>query len=319
MVVMTASEIVKQAKWLSNTTNSTLTDFYINSMLLSSIYAGLYADIVGNDNQFVQTFETSETVVDITDAFKILSITSGGVEVTRSTLRNNQTGGYYIENNKLYLPSGNKVIKYCPLPDTITCPDEYAPYTEEYSDYKMSNFGVDEEGNITESQSKIFNGEVIDFENIPEWMLRDDSSIVNVNVSDPYCFVSYADGKVRLYSSPDFYTDWNPFVSKSQNHEYEVVAFTSDVTTGKGVVFIDKRTNKTYYGSFVPDTVLSFPNNCVFDLLVKKLAAILASMVSIDNPYLTNVLLPEAETKFYQMLSKGSASRVNNVYGRSSK
>lgn len=317
---MTASEIVKQAKWLSNTTNSTLTDFYINSMLLSSLYAGLYADIVGNDNQFVQTLETTSNVIDITDAFKILSITSGGVEITRSTLRNNQTGGYYIENNKLYLPSGNKVIKYCPLPDTITCPDEYVKSSIDYEEeFLMTNAGVDNNGDLSESESLIFHGEDIDFDNLPEWMIRDDSNIVNVNVSDPYCFVSYEDGSVRLYSSPDFYTDWNPFVSKSQKHEYIVFAFTSDTTTGKGVLFYDKRTEKTYYGSFVPDTVLSFPNNCVFDLLVKKLAAILASMVSIENPYLTNTLLPEAETKFYQMLSKGSAVRVNNVYGRSTK
>lgn len=314
MITKTASEIIREAKWLSNTKNSTLTDFYINSMLLNSIYQSLYADIINNDNVFIETMNTNENVVDITNAFKVVSITIGGKEVVRSALRNNALGGYYIENNKLYLPSGNKVIKYCSLPATITCPDEYKKVDIQNVPAPGENRAANEDGTIGMVNSFIYYGKLYNPMEHPEWAEKEGTSIYDVHYSDPYCFVTYADGTVRLYSSPSYYTDWNPFVSKSLTHELQIIAFSADATTGKGVIFKDKRTSTFYYGSFVPDTVLSFPNNTVFDLMVKKLAAILASMLSIENPYLTNTLLPEAEEKFYMTLSKGSATRVNNVY-----
>lgn len=315
MIYLTASDIVKQAKWFSNTTNSPLTDFYINTNILSSIYKDLYLDIIGNSNQFITTVETSANEFELSDVYKIAWVgDKNGNEILRSTLRTRQTGGYYIENNILHLPAGNKVIKYSTLPQTITCPD--IPEVVELESYPalMSNAGIEEDYTIT-TESKFFHGETIDFSNLPDWLDKPNTTIKNVNVSDPYIFVSYTDGSVRLYDDSYSFTDWNPNIAKGKRFDGYVLAFTSDDSTGKGVLYYDNLKKQYFYGSFVPDTVLAYPNNTLYQLMIYKLAAILASMVGLDNPYLVNNLLPEAERKFYQSISKGSASRVANIYG----
>jgi hypothetical protein len=311
---MTAKEVIKQAKFFSNTRNSNLTDFYINTNLLTSLYRDIYQDIINNSNNFIQVIETSSSVIDIDDVYKVAYVGyKNGREILPSSLRRRIADCYYIENNRLYLPAGDKVVKLCPLPSTITCPDEPVEYTGTIPSL-MINQGVNEDLTLT-LEPKRFQGEDILFSNLPDWMEKEGTEIVNVNVSDPYCFVSYSDNTVRLYSSPDYWTDWNPNILTGKEFQGRVLAFTSNQETGKGVIYYDNVKGKYYYGSFVPDTVLEFPSNTPFTLLVYRLAAILASLSGLDNPYLTNQLIPEAEVKFYQSVSKGNATRVANIRG----
>lgn len=312
---MTAKEIVNQAKFFSNTRNSTLTDFYINTNLLTSLYRDIYQDIINGSNNFVQTIETSASVIELDDVYKVAYVGyKNGIEIPNSSLRHRITNCYYIENNKLFLPAGEKIIKLCPLPATITCPDSPVEYKGSIPQ-TMVNAGVNEDGTETTLEPKRFHGEDILFNELPDWMKKEGTDILNVNVSDPYCFVSYSDHSVRLYSSPDYWTDWNPNILTGKDFLGTVYAFTSNQETGKGVVYYDDVKGKCFYGSFVPDTVLEFPNNTPFTLLVYRLAAILASLTGLENPYLTNQLIPEAEVKFYQSISKGNATRVANIRG----
>lgn len=315
MIVYTASDIIRQAKWFANATNSPLTDFYINTNILSAIYKDLYTDIIGNSNQFITTITTTATELNIEKAFKIVWVGDNtGREITRSSLRTRNTGGYYIENNILHLPAGNKTVKYCPLPQTITCPDD--PVEVELENYpaNMSNAGITEDYEIT-TESKVFHGTTIDFANLPAWMNKSGTTIRNVNVSDPYILVSYADNTVRLYNDEYDYTDWNPDISRGKVGNVRILAFTSDERTGKGVLYQNTNSGKYYYGSYVPDTILYYPNNTLFQLMIYKVAAIIASMLGLDNPYLTNKLLQEAEVKFYQSISKGNSTVIPSVNG----
>lgn len=313
MVVLTAKDIINQAKFFSNTRNSPLTDFYINTYLLSSIYRDLYTEVVGNSNEGVSTIVTDDSVVDLRGVYKVLYVGyENGGEITRSSLRTNQTGGYFIENSTIYLPVGRKIIKYATLPDTITCPDDYKEVTVDRDFNPYINYGLTEEDEVTEDEPRNLWGEEID--SVKDWMIKEGVGVIRFNVSDPYCFVSYADGTVRLYSSKTYYTEWNPNIQKGKGFKGIVYAFTSNEETGKGVLYYDSIEKKYKVGSFVPNTVLSYPDNTLFTLMVYKLAAILGSLVGIENPYLTQTLLPEAETKFYQTISRGSATRTTNVW-----
>lgn len=307
MITFTAKDIIRFAKFLSNTRNSQISDYYANTILLSTIYRDVYSDIINNDNQFVITFETDDEVLEMEGVFSIVYIEINGHEITRSSLRSRQTGGYYIENNTLYLPAGHKVIKYTPFPETITCPDDYEEISVTISLDDSVNYAWPLNGS---TEPNWFFGEEIN--EVKDWMQKDGVSVVRFNVSHPYCFVSYSDGTIRLYTSKEEYSDWNPTPGKY--FKGKVIAFTSNLDTGKGIVYYDTNRGKYYSGSFVPNTVLSFPDNTMYTLMSYKLAGLLASLVGLQNPKLDN-LEAEATTKFYATLSKGSATRITNVMG----
>lgn len=322
MVRYTASEIIQQAKFLANVRNTNLTDFFINCNLLNSLYKDIYQDIINNSNQFVETIQTSATQVELEDVYKVVYVGyENGGEIPRSSLRVKQPNCYYIENNSLIMPPGNKVIRICPLPTTITCPDSVVEYSGEVDPSTVSaytNYAVTEDGEIVaESRTLVFVTEdeviPINFENPPDWMKREGKEIDNIHASGNYCFVSYSDNRVRLYSSPEYFTEWTPW--KGKVFRGRIIAFEPNEDTGKGVVFWDWFSKKYYFASFVPDTILEFPTNAPFTLLIYRLAAILASLVGLENPYLTNDLISQAEIKFYQSLSKGQATRVANIRG----
>jgi len=315
MVVLTAKDIIKQAKFISQTTNSNLTDYYISTNLLSSIYRNLYNDIIGSDNAFVETIETSENKFELSGVYKVVYVGfKDGSQITRSQLRNGKTGGYYIENNTLIMPHGLKEIKVCPLPATITAPDDFEETTLETVPADFSNTGVDSDGQPATAESTYYHGEFIDFNNLPSFIEKEDTTIVNVNVSDPFMYVSYSDGTIRLYDG-ETWVDVNPYVEKGKGFRGKVVAFSADSDTGKGVIIYDSIKNKYLYGSFVPNTVLNYPDNTFFDVMIYKLAALLSSLQNIQNPYLINNLLPEAEERFTESLNKGGPVRFTNTRG----
>lgn len=323
MITYTAKDIIKQARFVSQTTASKLTDFYVATNLLSGLYRNLYNDLIMSGNAHIQTIETNDKEMDLGGFYKVAVITNeAGVEIKRSNLRgNNRTGGYWIENDVLHMPSGRKIVKLSPLPASLTAPDNYKEITLEEEPEAFSNPSLTEDGEIaTDGEGTIiqeplyFHGETIDMTNLPAWLDKDGTTIVNVNVSDPYIYVSYADGTIRLFTNDEDFIDVNPFIEYNRTFNGRVVAFTADDTTGKGMIIYDAVRNRYLYGSFVPNTVLSYPDNTFFDVLIYRLAAILASLQGLSNPYLTNNLLPEAESRFLQTLSKGAQGiRFNNT------
>ena len=322
MVTYTAKDIIKQARYLSQSTSSKNTDFYVATSTLSSLYRDLYNDLILSGNAYVQNIETSETELPLNGIYKVALITDeSGVEITRANLRGNNRNGYYVENDVLHMPVGLKKIKLCPMPATLTVPDEYKVITVSDTIEDFTNPAVTVDGEIAKDsegtiiQEPLFwQGIDIDMTDLPEFLNKDGHTIVNVNVSDPYIYVSYDDGTIRLFMSESDYVDVNPFNDKGRTFKGKVIAFTADDTTGKGMIIYDQVRNQYLYGSFVPNTELSYPDNVFFDVLIYRLAAILASLQNIANPYLVNKLLPEAEMRFTQSISKGSqGTRFNNV------
>lgn len=153
-------------------------------------------------------------------------------------------------------------------------------------------------------------------EEIVDYFKLNDLDIVSISVSDPYIFVNYKDNHIAVFNGFEG-TEWNPLELTGKTTLGKIVASHTNDVTGKGVIYYNAYTKQFYYCSFVPDTVLSYPNNTFFSLIEYKLAAMLMSMVGLSNEYLLSVKIPEAEETFYKTLRKDGYSpvRVSNIYG----
>jgi len=138
--------------------------------------------------------------------------------------------------------------------------------------------------------------------------------IESIVVSDPYIFVNYTDNHIAIFDG-DSVTEWTHLECKGKTTLGKIVAAWTNSETGRGVVFYNYYDSTFYYSSFVPDTILSYPNNEFYSLLEYRLGALLASMVGLENNYLVAEKLPQVEQQFYDTLRKDSvpATRINNV------
>lgn len=154
-------------------------------------------------------------------------------------------------------------------------------------------------------------------EEIVDYFKLNGLDIASVVVSDPYIFVNYTDNHIAVFNAFNG-TEWNQLDYTGKTTLGRIVAAWTNDSTGKGVIFYNLYTQKYYYCSFVPDTVLKYPTNTFFSLLEYKLAVILGSMLGMPNDYIANVKVPEAEEAFYATLRKDGYApvRISNVWQR---
>lgn len=133
---------------------------------------------------------------------------------------------------------------------------------------------------------------------------------VNVQISNPYIIVSYSNSRAPIFIYTGFERAvWNYNIIYGKPTHGRIVAFTSNDATGKGVVWYNSDDGKYYHCSFVPDTVLSYPTSVLFTLLEYRIAATLLGLLGMDNNYLIDKLIPDAEAQFYKTLSYGNISQ----------
>lgn len=152
---------------------------------------------------------------------------------------------------------------------------------------------------------------------VSELIVRDGTTVTNLQMHSPYMIVSYSDGLILIYTGWKRAV-WNYNIVFGHETYGEIVALKTNDVTGKGCVWHNTDDNKFYYCSFVPDTVLEYPTSALFTLMTYRLAAQIANLLDKPNEYLIKQLIPEAEAQFFQTLSYGqvSASRVNNYRSR---
>lgn len=128
--------------------------------------------------------------------------------------------------------------------------------------------------------------------------------------------------------------DWskvqiNPYISKGIDWMFFPRGICADESTGDYIVGI--RNNKydgsslivstsgnigVYKASFVPDTILDYPNNTFFDVLEDKVAIQLQSLQGLDNSAL-QAKLQDDEKSFYDSLERSRAPmRIRNEDNR---
>lgn len=133
-------------------------------------------------------------------------------------------------------------------------------------------------------------------------------TISNVLTSYPHWMISYDDGTIYVDG-----VRWNQYADKGRLTLGYIYALKTNDKTGKYVIWSENG-SKFYMSSFVPDTIISYPDSTFHQLLEYKLAQFLSGQAGVSNATLEETLLPNAEKQFYSTLSKsGNIVRTNNI------
>lgn len=350
MLSYTCSDIIKQSKVFANVKNVNMTDFDLSTTLLNTEYQKLYDKIVlaNGANIKEEYVDVSEPWVIPDDCYHIIGIFyKYGNErkpLKKSSIKQYIKGNYRIENNTVIFDSVGSprqvVIKYSTLPQTLTAPDEPVLlfsikecgrvkdngfYYKDNDDKKyFYDFGKEESVEVETylEQSNAFlehsleavNGKIMYNDTDVTYIFeRDEADIDSFVVSDPYVVINYTDHRSFIYYGFEGGDQLNWYEATGKETYGEVLGFTTNDRTGRGCIW-QNMDGEVYLQSFVPDTVLNYPSNTFFQLLILKLAGVLTALNGTDNAYLLQVQIPEAEVAFDQHLSKDNVTtfRMNN-------
>lgn len=352
MITRTAKEVIAMAKYYGQVRNSNLLDFEVATNILNQEYTKLYNEITDHSDAFVKYFQFGGPEAELPkDCYLIKGVynSNGGLltPVTKSPLNEFVPGTYRIENNKIVVEkdTGSFTIKYVPTPDTITAPDEpellhiqseativgvddhFIYYSVGSQDYIYSiDEGTTEEADVPYTPEMIFMGKYITLidgrvmwgdepetaEDITNVFERVGKNIIRIAPSGLYMAVSYDDGLMYIFNGFAKFDLLNFKAYQGRKTIGTIEALCTNDFTGRGAVYFDG--THYYLISFVPDTVLSYPSNVYFDVIVYRMAAILASMNGIYNEYLVEKMLPQAETLLYKTLTTSTEPpRIKNI------
>ena len=341
MVTYTASDIIRQAKIVGNVSNVNMTNFELCNSILNQEYQKLYDKIVMANGASIKEehFITDEPFDIPEDCYHIIGVYSGKKLLSKSSPKQYIKGQYRIENNKILFDGFGPVdawIKYSTLPQTLTAPDVPEEIKEKVLEvglvtdkgfYFKDNNSVEKYYDFSsqESVEKLFksasnrfldstlefDGETVTYNgtDVTHIFAREDVAIDSVKVSDPYAIVNYSDKRSFIFYGFEGADQLNWNEAKGKETYGEVLGFTTNDLTGKGCIWRDEN-GDVWYTSFTPDTLLNYPSNTFFQLLIYKLAAALTSLNGVQNQYLIEVQIPEAAVAFEEHLAKDNLNVV---------
>ena len=345
MVQYTASDIIRLAKVIGNVSNINMTNFELCNSLLNSEYQKLYDKIVMANGASIKVehFTTDEPFDIPEDCYHIIGVYSGKKLLSKSSLKQHIKGQYRIENNKILFDGFGPIdafIKYSILPQTLTAPDAPEEIKEDIKEvglvtnkgfyFKDSNnlekyydFSSQEsvEKPFKEASNRFldhtldFAGGVVTYNgtDVTHIFAREDVDIESIRVSDPYAIVNYSDKRSFIFYGFEGADQLNWNEAKGKETYGEVLGFTTNDLTGKGCIWKDEN-DDIWYTSYTPDTLLNYPSNTFFQLLIYRLAAALTALNGVQNQYLIEVQIPEATVAFAEHLAKDNLNvvRMNN-------
>ena len=345
MVTYTASDIIRQAKIVGNVSNVNMTNFELCNSILNQEYQKLYDKIVMANGASIKEehFITDEPFDIPEDCYHIIGVYSGKKLLSKSSPKQYIKGQYRIENNKILFDGFGPVdawIKYSTLPQTLTAPDVPEEIKEKVLEvglvtdkgfYFKDNNSVEKYYDFSSQESVEkpfksasnrfldstleFDGETVTYNgtDVTHIFAREDVAIDSVKVSDPYAIVNYSDKRSFIFYGFEGADQLNWNEAKGKETYGEVLGFTTNDLTGKGCIWRDEN-GDVWYTSFTPDTLLNYPSNTFFQLLIYKLAAALTSLNGVQNQYLIEVQIPEAAVAFEEHLAKDNLNvvRMNN-------
>lgn len=365
MIINSASEILKQAKFLAQAKNSDFIEFDSAVSLLNNEYMALYNDIINNSSEFVKSFTFDGTRTPLPDdCYKVQMVTTaeGNMEITRAPLNKDVDGLYAIENNQIYIcgnPRGTYIVKYSEMPASLTIPEDpvklsnFQNYTVEgmnsdtvfltndgnYYEYDIKTDTLSEvdsttyENDIYTTETDKYLGKDISFDYANQAVVWNDHDVsdnfiaydtvtgeqltfTKILISSPYLFIQYDNGEIYIMNGFSK-TKWNVLVSKGIDTRGSIIAISTDDSTGKGVIveFDNRQYKGYYYCSFVPDTILSYPDNTFFQLLEARIALQIRMLLGQDVEALMETVIPQYELNFAKSVSKSGPVRMKNVLG----
>lgn len=333
----TASEIINLARELSQTSNSRAFSFSLLVHLLNNAYGSLYNDL-SVSNAFTGEFEFSGLESDLPpDCFKITEVVKGHTRLNRSSNGYLIPGCYTIENNSIKVKEpGFYSVKYIRLPEVLTASDnikylgktvdsiftpflQYNPVLEEYHVFyydgvKYHDFNIDTlEDTILEDVPvrpvRTFRNKPVTVESdkvkVGEDVIPLDSALTNKVVWDnEHLVVSSYDNnssKITVYDVNLDNYDYNPVLKKGRYPDFIAMDISTDDETGKYILLVD-REGRLCVNTYTPDTVLEYPINTFFDVLIDRLAIEMASLCGIANNNLEQKLQRD-EMMFYASIN----------------
>lgn len=345
MVTYTASDVIRQAKVVGNVSNVNMSNFELCNSILNQEYTKLYDKIVMANGASIKEehFTYGQPFIIPNDCYHILGVYSGKKLLSKSSPRQVIPGNYRIENNQIVfdgcLPQ-DVWIKYSTMPQTLTAPDAPEEIKEKVLEvglvtdkgfYFRDNNGAEKYYDFSSQESVEkpfksasnrfldgtleFDGKTITYNgtDVTYIFAREDVDIDSVKVSDPYAIVNYSDKRSFIFYGFEGADQLNWNEAKGKETYGEVLGFTTNDLTGKGCIWRDEN-GDVWYTSFTPDTLLNYPSNTFFQLLIYKLAAALTSLNGVQNQYLIEVQIPEAAVAFEEHLAKDNLNvvRMNN-------
>lgn len=284
----------------------------------------------------------------------IKSVTIGEVEIPRCPPKEKLAGTYVIQNSrfKFYGNYNRKpiVIHYIPDPQTVTVPapsidialdvneiKDYGRMTDKGFYYKTTTgqFFYDFEEQTSEPvdiykvKDMKYHGGTLQWDTESILVVDDDGEIledltedfqvgpenpvVDIAVDDPYMMVSYKDGTIILVTE-DNQTIWNIKARTGHKTLGAIHGMKTDDSTLYGCLYEDED-NILHLSSFVPDTIMNYPTNALFEMLEVDLACLLMSMNGVTNGYISETLKEETIKNFRDQLRQNRAMpvRVTNL------
>lgn len=247
---------------------------------------------------------------------------------------------------------GRKItVKYSKLPATLTAPDNpeklnvnvgygYGKCTEDGFYYQLQPAGTvyfydfeKMEGEATElttlpAQTNIFYGKALTYtgtdilwgtEVVTDRFIRpnhDSLDLVNA-ITDGYkVLIQYGDGEVWIMLG-----DWSLVrlnIEEYKGRKFElspnvgnfIKGICSDDSTGDYIIYTKDGIN--YKSSFVPDTILDYPDQVFFDILIDMLAIQLQSLQGLNNDALQTKLQSDEESFFGSLEKSQQGMRIRN-------
>jgi hypothetical protein len=275
--------------------------------------------------------------------------------ISQSSQNNFIPGNYYIENNTIKVvgkkDSRKITVKYSKLPVTLTAPDDdylvgdfadavsfglcsdegfYYKTTEpnKYQFYNFDNKETEEFEGTMPARITTFLDRTISIENnkvmwgeddVTEYFMRDEydevANISNAISDNTHIAILYTDGTIWSMMSDFSKTQLNPVLYKGRLYKVDaLLGICADDSTGQYILV--RKNNKVYKISFVPDTIIDYPDNVFFDIIEDKLSIQLQALQGLDNTAL-NTKLQQDEMSFYQSLQRSQQGmRIRNVDNR---
>ena len=218
---------------------------------------------------------------------------------------------------------------------------EYDPVTNEYcviykSGSTYYNYNIDtKEGQSIGTPtrpSRTFNNKPISFtfsnniltqvlwngEDVTEYFDKSEQGLHCEVISNDneHIAATYTDDNGSMAFIYVFDTNWNsvevnPFLYKGKYFPFKACDILTDDSTGKYLLIQDDQDNLAVT-SYVPDTVLEFPENTFFDVLIDRLAIQFGSLNGLTNDGLQTKLTND-ETAFYASINRSNQGiRIRN-------
>ena len=349
MITKTASEIMRQAKFLAQCENSDFLDFFVQTNIINEVYEEVYQDIVTHTKYYLCSVPFENHSYLPCDCYQIFSITDRWNNVIEKAPEGQRVDGCYSigPENKIHIYSGGDeeyTLNYFPVPVSVTAPADRERLELIPGDIKI--LSVDDEGiyytstdtmyfydfaNKTSAESAAVIVETAGTLNNKPVVVTKDPIVTSIKVGGEEILGSlgFEEGQVQqVFADKNIMFIETLEESGSCIYMYQeesgLCPFTHNMhllgfsCNDDGLGLVVSRNDVYYNMSYVPDTILDFPNNIFYTVMEERIALLLASIVGVDNQYLSGDYKDRIEEQYYKTLVNDdiSPTRVRNVLRR---